>query len=177
MKTLVLGGVKSGKSLYAERRVQAWVEASGGAPREVIYLATGESRDDEFARRIERHRARRPESWRTIEEPIEIASVIRQYADSSQCVLVECLTLWLSNLLVDETTGHAQQVEQFLQALAASHAEIVLVSNETGLGIMPANRLAREFGDASGILHQRLAEVCHRVVMIVAGLPLELKYE
>ena len=175
MKTLVLGGVKSGKSRYAEQQVQAWLEGCGDTRREVIYVATAESRGDEFSDRIEYHRARRPADWLTIEEPIAIAEVIRQYADSNQCLLVECLTLWMSNLLGLDESGRSRQVEQFLEALSVSRAEVILVGNETGLGIMPANQLAREFGDASGVLHQRLAAVCNRVVVIVAGLPLELK--
>ena len=175
MKTLVLGGVKSGKSRYAEQQARNWLQGSGEGQRELVYLATAESLGDEFSDRIARHRARRPADWLTIEEPIAIAEVIRQHADPNQCVLVECLTLWMSNLLGLEEAAREQQVEQFLEALSASRAEIFLVANETGLGIMPANRLARAFGDASGILHQRLAAVCNRVVVIVAGLPLELK--
>mgnify|MGYP001827153453 CR=1 FL=1 len=176
MKTLVLGGVKSGKSRFAEQLVQDWVNQEENDEQGVIYLATAQSFDDEFTRRIERHQAQRPAGWQTIEEPLDIAAVLQHYAGPDHCVLVECLTLWMSNLLADETRL-PEQVEQFIDTLVASRAEIILVSNETGLGIMPVNRLARRFGDETGILHQRLANICDRVVVTMAGLPLELKNE
>ena len=174
MKTLVLGGVKSGKSRYAEQLVRAWAAGDAQRPRKVLSLETAESRSDEFSHRIERHRAQRPASWRTIEEPLDIAGVIDRYAETGCCVLVECLTLWMSNLLAEEARMD-ERLEQFFEAMVASQAEIILVSNETGMGIMPVNQLARDFGDQIGILHQRLAECCDRVVVTVAGLPLELK--
>ncbi len=175
MKTLVLGGVKSGKSRYAERQVLDWLGRSGNRDSAVIYLATAESREDELAQRIERHRAQRPSGWRTIEEPVDIAGTIRRHSGSGHCMLVECLTLWMSNLLATEEAHLRERVDDFVRAYTASEAEIILVSNETGLGIMPVNALARRFGDEIGVLHQRLAEISDRVVLTVAGLPHQLK--
>ena len=175
MKTLVLGGVKSGKSRYAEQQVHRWTGRTGNSESSVIYLATAESRGDEFSQRIERHRAQRPAGWNTVEEPIDIAGVITRYADAGHCILVECLTLWMSNLMaMDETLLH-REVERFFEAIENSSAEIILVSNETGLGIMPINEMARRFGDEIGVLHQRLADLCDRVILTVAGLSHELK--
>lgn len=174
MKTLILGGVKSGKSRFAESCVKEWVEQAGNRAEDVIYLATAESRADAFSERIERHRQQRPETWKTVEEPLEITAVIDRASGKNQCLLVECLTLWMSNLLQDEAELGAR-IELFCEALERHEGEIILVSNETGLGIMPVNALARRFGDEIGILHQRLADVCDRVVLTVAGLPLYLK--
>lgn len=174
MKSLVLGGVKSGKSRFAEGFVKDWVNTAGCGEEKVIYLATAESRNDEFSKRIERHREQRPTGWITIEEPLDIASVIDSYSRSNSCVLVECLTLWMSNLLLDEANLE-KRVENLLRAVEEYQGEIILVSNETGMGIMPVNELARRFGDEIGVLHQKLAERCNRVVLTVAGLPHYLK--
>jgi len=175
MKSLILGGVKSGKSRYAEQQARAWAAQVGNSDHSVVYLATAENReDDDFSRRISRHRAQRPAEWKTIEEPLNISAIIASASGKNKCVLLECLTLWLSNLLQDEAML-SQQIADFCQALVAYEGEIILVSNETGLGIMPPNALARRFGDEVGILHQRLAGLCDEVVLTVAGLPTILK--
>lgn len=174
MKHLVLGGVKSGKSRFAEQCARQWSERPGNRDTDVIYLATAESRDDEFSRRIAQHRRQRPDTWKTVEEPLEITRIIESTSGANKCLLVECLTLWMSNLLQDESRLE-QRVDTFCQAIASHEGEIILVSNETGLGIMPANALARRFGDEMGVLHQRLAALCDRVVLTVAGLPYFLK--
>lgn len=175
MKQLILGGVKSGKSRYAEQQVKAWVAQPGNSDREVIYLATAENReDDDFSGRISRHRAQRPAEWKTIEEPLDVSTVIADASGASQCILLECLTLWVSNLLRDEASL-SEHIDDFCETLDAYEGEIILVSNETGLGIIPPNALARRFGDEVGILHQRLAVLCDEVVLTVAGLPTLLK--
>ena len=171
MKQLILGGVKSGKSLFAEQQVVDWEKVNTG---EVIYIATAESHDDEFSDRIARHRSQRPAHWRTIEEPIKISEILGQVSGQGKCVLLECLTLWMSNLLLDEDKL-AARVEQFCKAFERYDGEIIVVSNETGLGIMPDNAMARRFGDELGVLQQRLASLSDEVVMVVAGLPQRLK--
>ena len=181
MKRLILGGVKSGKSRYAEQCVKDWV-AAGGSHQQVCYIATAhapqpsdaDTYDSDFAARIAQHRAQRPASWQTCEESLAIAPLLRQASGTGQCLLLECLTLWLSNVL-HEQGSVAAQVDEFCAAFAAYEGEINVVSNETGLGIMPINALARRFGDEAGVLQQRLAAMCDEVVMIVAGLPLFLK--
>ena len=175
MKHLILGGVKSGKSRYAEQQVKNWLAQPGNKDQSVIYLATAENRDDEdFSRRIAQHRTQRPAQWKTVEEPLDITKVISDASGNNHCVLVECLTLWVSNLLQDEAML-SRRIDAFCIALESFQGEIILVSNETGLGIMPPNALARRFGDEVGVLHQRLAELCDEVVLTVAGLPTILK--
>ena len=176
MKSLILGGVKSGKSRFAEQRVKRWVAQAGNSEASVIYLATAENHqsDDEFSERISRHKSQRPSGWKTIEEPLDISEVIAAASGRNQCVLLECLTLWMNNLLQDEDFS-TQRIDQFCRVLEAYEGEIILVSNETGLGIMPPNALARRFGDEIGLLHQRLASLCDEVVLTIAGLPHFLK--
>jgi len=177
MKSLILGGVKSGKSRFAEQRVKHWVKQAGNSDASVIYLATAENRkaDDEFSGRILRHQLQRPASWETIEEPVDISAIIAAASGEHKFLLLECLTLWLSNILEDEALL-AQRIDSFCGVLEDYEGEIVLVSNETGLGIMPTNLLARRFGDELGLLHQRLASLCDEVVLTVAGLPHFLKH-
>jgi adenosylcobinamide kinase/adenosylcobinamide-phosphate guanylyltransferase len=175
MKRLILGGVKSGKSRFAEQQVKQWLEQSGRPQGSVIYLATAEPQgDDEMHDRIALHRAQRPSAWQTLEIPFNIAEVIENSSGQNQCLLIECLTLWMSNLLHRESSLSAQ-VDRLCSAVENYEGEIIMVSNETGLGIMPVNALARRFGDEVGLLHQRLAVVCDEVVLTVAGLPQYLK--
>lgn len=164
--TLVLGGARSGKSRYAE-----WLIAT--YPQPWVYVATAQARDEEMAERIAAHKARRDAGWRTIEAPHDLADALAA-APADAAVLVDCLTLWLSNLMegafdIDAQTARLQE------ALAARAAPSVLVSNEVGLGIVPDNALARRFRDAQGLLNQRLAAQAARVVMMVAGLPITVK--
>ena len=166
--TLILGGVRSGKSRFA----QSLAERSG---LPVVYLATATAGDDEEMReRIARHRARRPGTWRTVEEPIELTQALQRIT-ARHCVIVDCLTLWLTNLLLRDESRAAEAIEQFCAALPTLENEILLVSNEVGLGIIPAAPLSRRFCDAAGELHQRLADVCDRVVLMVAGIPQYLR--
>ena len=160
--TLVLGGARSGKSAYAEGLI--------GAHAGVVYVATGQAFDDEMRDRIEAHRARRPAHWRTIEAPIDLAGALGAGAP----VLVDCLTLWLTNLLLAEADVSAY-VSAVERALALRSHPTILVSNETGLGIVPVDALSRRFRDEAGLLNQRLAALAGHVVLIVAGHPLIVK--
>jgi adenosylcobinamide kinase/adenosylcobinamide-phosphate guanylyltransferase len=164
---LILGGARSGKSRYAEALVQSV------ARRTPIYIATAEARDDEMQARIAQHRAQRGDGWHTIEEPLALPARLQQN-ESGDVVLVDCLTLWLSNLiLADHDIEDA--AARLCAALAASPAQIVLVANEVGLGIVPENALARRFRDEAGRLNQRVAALADHVAFIAAGLPLLLK--
>ncbi|MGE0095800.1 MAG: bifunctional adenosylcobinamide kinase/adenosylcobinamide-phosphate guanylyltransferase [Alphaproteobacteria bacterium] len=164
--TLVLGGARSGKSRYAEALVR---KAGGG-----IYLATAQALDGEMAARIARHRAERGRGWTTVEEPLELAAALERGAQAGQPILVDCLTLWLSNLM---GAGRAVKPEtaQLLAALKSLSVPVVFVSNEVGLGIVPDNALARAFRDEAGRLNQAVAAAADRVVFLAAGLPLVLK--
>ena len=170
MKELVLGGVRSGKSRYAEQQARE----SG---LRVVYIATAiASGDAELEERIRRHRSYRPADWVTVEEPAALGATMRKHARADSCLLVECLTLWLAHLL---TSGAADRLESERSSLLRAAAEIpghlILVSNETGLGVMPPGELTRRFLDISGELHQSLAAACDRVILVVAGLPQVLK--
>lgn len=165
--TLVLGGARSGKSRHAETLVE-------GQPGACLYLATAEPGDPEMAERIRQHRARRGTRWHTHEEPLELADALDNLAGPESAVLVDCLTLWLSNLL---GVGRDTEAEcaRLLDALPGLAGPVVFVSNEVGLGVHPANALARRFVDQAGHLHQDLAAAAQSVVFMAAGLPLSLK--
>jgi adenosylcobinamide kinase/adenosylcobinamide-phosphate guanylyltransferase len=169
MHTLILGGARSGKSALAERLALA----SAGA---VVYIATAQARDGEMAERIAHHRARRPADWACVEEPLALADVLRQHARADRCVLVDCLTLWLSNLLgAADASCFERERATLLDTLPQLPGEILLVSNEVGMGVVPLGELSRRFVDEAGRLHQALAAVCDRVIFVAAGLPLTLK--
>ncbi|WP_191970777.1 bifunctional adenosylcobinamide kinase/adenosylcobinamide-phosphate guanylyltransferase [Methylobacterium soli] len=161
---LVLGGARSGKSAYAEALIEA-------EPGPWLYLATAQAWDDEMRARIALHRARRPEGWITRDVPMALAEAV---AGSTGPVLVDCLTLWLTNLILAEADVPAASAA-LVEACAAAPGPVILVSNEVGLGIVPENALARRFRDEAGRLHQRLAARAERVVLTVAGLPLVVK--
>ena len=165
--TLVLGGARSGKSRHAE----ALVESQPGA---CVYLATAEAGDDEMAARIARHRERRGPRWETVEEPLELAPVLAELAAPDRTVLVDCLTLWLSNLLA-AGRDPAGETETLVAALESLAGPAVLVSNEVGLGIVPDNALARAFVDHAGRLNQAVAEAAQSVRFLAAGQVLHLK--
>ncbi len=170
--TLVLGGARSGKSTHAEKLVTG--SLFGAAPRPAVYIATAQPGDVEMATRIASHRARRGANWTTVEEPVKLAEALESAGNHGQPVLVDCLTLWLSNLMlasedVDEAT------DDLVHALDDLGPPVVFVSNEVGLGIVPDTPLGRAFRDAQGRLNMRLAERADRVVLMTAGLPLTLK--
>lgn len=169
MIELILGGARSGKSRLAER-----LAVESGLT--VTYIATSQPLDGEMNERIAHHRARRPASWALIEEPLALASALREHARADRCLLVDCLTLWLTNLLMqDDQTRLPQERDALLDCLDQLPGQVLLVSNETGLGVVPLGELTRRYVDEAGLLHQALAERCQRVVFTVAGLPMTLK--
>ena len=168
---LILGGARSGKSTYAEQ-LTLDAHALSGIQNDLIYVATAIAGDDEMAARIEHHQTRRNEHWQTIEETIDLAKVLNKL-DKNSTVLIDCLTLWLSNCLHQQCW--ASQKSNFIEALSKSDAQIFMVSNEVGTGIVPMGELSRQFVDESGWLHQQLARTSNKVSLVVAGLPMALK--
>ena len=194
--TLVLGGVRSGKSAFAEQlAAQAVLPAASQTASQtalqpampVVYIATATAGDAEMAARIAHHRARRPAAWHTVEAPLDLAGALQQHAAANTCVLVDCLTLWLSNLLFDGGTDYpdngpidpglqfTQRRDALLNLLPHLPGDIVLVSNETGFGVTPMGAVSRFFVDESGRLHQHIAALAQRVRLIVAGCPVAVK--
>jgi len=182
-RTLVFGGTRSGKSAQAEK-----LAAAAGKP--VVYIATATVGDDEMAARIALHRQQRQTHhahWETVEETLALGDVISRCSHAGNVVLIDCLTVWLSNLLFSEHKEYpevgrieapvrfAAEREGFLQALQQAAGEIVLVSNEVGMGIVPQGAISRWFVDEAGRLNQAVAAICERVQFVAAGLPLELK--
>ncbi|MBP2291179.1 bifunctional adenosylcobinamide kinase/adenosylcobinamide-phosphate guanylyltransferase [Azospirillum rugosum] len=167
--TLVLGGARSGKSRHAESLIAA-------APGPRVYIATAQIWDEEMADRVARHQQDRGPGWTTVEEPLDLPGTLRRHAVPGTNVLVDCLTLWLSNLMMADADIPARSA-QLLETLAAVEGRVVLVSNEVGLGIVPDNALARRFRDHAGRLHQDVAALAGRVVFVAAGLPMVLKGE
>jgi adenosylcobinamide kinase / adenosylcobinamide-phosphate guanylyltransferase len=167
--TLVLGGARSGKSRYAESLIAA-LPSPWRPPW--AYIATAEAGDDEMAERIAVHRARRGSSWETIEAPRDLAGALQSCRHRP--VLVDCLTLWLSNLMLASVDIDAETA-QLERVVAATGAPIVLVANEVGYGLVPDHPLGRRFRDLQGVLNQRIAARAARVVLVVAGLPLAVK--
>ncbi|HEX7814295.1 bifunctional adenosylcobinamide kinase/adenosylcobinamide-phosphate guanylyltransferase [Dyella sp.] len=167
--TLILGGARSGKSLLAERLA----EASG---LEKLYIATGLPGDEEMAARIAHHRERRTEDWRTIEEPKALADALVRHAQAGRCLLVDCLTLWLTHVLCDDDPlCFERERKNLLEVLPGLAGEVLLVSNEVGLGVVPMGELSRRFVDEAGRLNQAIARLVPRVLFVAAGLPLALK--
>lgn len=166
--TFILGGARSGKS----SRAQALAEAAG--PQR-CYIATAQAFDDEMKDRIAAHQDARGEGWSTLEAPLELADAISSAANNCcNVILIDCLTLWLSNLMHHER-NIAEETERLTAALKACPVPVILVSNEVGLSIVPENQLARAFRDAQGRLNQDVAAVAERVELVAAGLPLRLK--
>jgi adenosylcobinamide kinase/adenosylcobinamide-phosphate guanylyltransferase len=165
--TLILGGARSGKSTYAERLAE-------GRPGACVYLATAQAGDGEMAERIALHRARRGARWTTHEEAVDLAGALARTSKADSAVVVDCLTLWVSNVMHAELDVE-NECERLCAALPGLPGPVILVSNEVGLGIVPDNALARRFRDAAGRLNQAVAAVADRVVFVAAGLPLVLK--
>ncbi|MDR8728732.1 Bifunctional adenosylcobalamin biosynthesis protein CobP [Burkholderia pseudomultivorans] len=173
--TFVLGGARSGKSAYAER-----LAADSGRP--VTYIATATATDDaEFAQRIAHHRARRPADWGFADAPVELAGTLARLDDPRACLLVDCLTLWLTNLLCPadgaplDDAQYLARVDALDAALRGARAKVIVVSNEIGLGVVPLGSITRRYVDELGRLNQRIAALATRVTLLVAGLPLDLK--
>jgi len=169
LKTLILGGARSGKSAYAEQEAIA-------TGLYVDYIATAQGQDEEMMQRIFLHQRQRPASWGLIEEPVYLADTLLQQDADNKCILVDCLTLWLSNLLChDDKALFEEEKSKLLQTLPRLTSHIIFVSNEVGQGIVPMGELNRRFVDESGRLHQQLATLCDSVIWIMAGLPQHLK--
>lgn len=164
---LVLGGARSGKSGFAQKRAETF-------PNALTYVATAQAFDAEMTDRIARHRADRGPRWRTVECPLNLAQAIRETQNSDAVLLVDCLTLWISNLMMAEKDIALASAE-LITALEAAVGTVVLVSNEVGQGIVPDNALARRFRDEAGWLHQAVAKVADEVWFVTAGLPQQLK--
>ena len=166
---LITGGARSGKSRYAEARANKL-----GARR--LYLATAEAKDEEMKQRIAAHRQQRGREWITVEEPLEVGPALLAQRGRVDCVLVDCLTIWLSNLLLSRDAAHAEaKVDELVQTLTCLDFHLVLVTNEVGWSIVPDNALARRFRDLAGSANQRLAAIASEVVLTVAGLPMTIK--
>ena len=170
MKQLILGGARSGKSYYAE----TCATESG---LDVIYVATAQALDDEMQQRIKHHQQQRPVHWQLIEEPINLVSTLKDNANNKTCILVDCLTLWLSNQLCSEENKSQLQgnINNLINILPELPGKIIFVSNEVSMGIIPMGEINRQFVDEAGRLHQRLATVCDKVTLMVAGIPSQIK--
>jgi adenosylcobinamide kinase / adenosylcobinamide-phosphate guanylyltransferase len=165
--TLILGGARSGKSLFAEKTARA----HGGI---LHYIATGRAYDDEMRTRISTHRDRRGSSWITHEAPLDLVGAIAAIDNSNNTILIDCLTLWVTNLMMEERDMGAE-FAQLVERLSKVRARLFFVSNEVGMGIVPDNAMARDFRDHAGRLHQEIAAVADEVYLVAAGLPLKFK--
>lgn len=166
-KTLVLGGARSGKSHHAELLANGW-----DGP--LVFIATAQAHDEEMAERIREHQMRRGEEWVTVGAMLDLTEPLHEHAREGAFVLVDCLTLWLTNVMLAERDVHVA-IGELVVAIGEVPGRVVLVSNEVGLGIVPDNELARRFRDAAGEANRRVAEVCDEVVFVAAGLPMTLK--
>ena len=173
MKQLVLGGARSGKSRYAERLA---IESDLA----VTYIATAQVDDAEFAERIRQHQARRPAHWQLVEEPFFLTDTLKKHATKDHCLIVDCLTLWLAQWLCPDCNppkdkSWETERQAFLEMLPTLPGQVILVSNEVGMGIVPLGEINRRFQDEQGRLNQELANICNKVLFMAAGLPLALK--
>ncbi len=166
----ITGGCRSGKSRYA-------LDYANRHFSKKLYLATAEVRDEEMARRVENHKRARGPEWQTVEEPIKVPETISRYRDRTEVVLLDCLTLWLSNLLLrwDDESKIMEEAARLTAAVEESRATSIIVSNEVGMGIVPDNPLGRRFRDLSGMANQKIAETANTVVFMVSGIPMFLK--
>lgn len=179
---LILGGARSGKSAFAEKKTRELaLEGNSG----VCYIATARAGDSEMAERISRHRARRPADWRTIEEQVDLCGAMNRLEPGEKVVLLDCMTLWVTNVMFGSKchekaeneleNGILGLLDEFLDVVAASDTTVVAVSGETGMGIVPSDRVSRLFRDLLGIVNQKMAEASWKTYFIAAGLPMELK--
>ncbi|MFK7859527.1 MAG: bifunctional adenosylcobinamide kinase/adenosylcobinamide-phosphate guanylyltransferase [Granulosicoccus sp.] len=178
-RSLILGGVKSGKSRHAECLADA---CSRQDAAQVILIATATAKDAEMQQRIDRHKKERNKSWAVLEEPLALANALNQATGDNagpaeqNCIVIDCLTLWVTNLLLqsdDELLR--QEIDDFKQAVKSCRSRLIIVSNETNLGITPMGELSRRFCDETGLLHQALGQICEDVALMVAGIPMNIK--
>jgi len=167
---LILGGVRSGKSAHA-------LKLANRLGNKKLFVATAEARDQEMKDRIAEHRARRGPDWDTAEEPVHITQLLQQKARSYKVILIDCLTLWLSNLILKYEEKNVEQLlENFTKVLSQiKECHVILVSNEVGMGIVPENKLARAFRDWAGLMNQRVAQTADEVILMIAGIPTKIK--
>lgn len=167
-KILVVGGIRSGKSKWAEKLALS--------DRQVVYIATAQVWDEEMARRVNEHKIRRPSHWQTVEEPQKIACILNELNqwDVQPTVLIDCLTLWVTNLLLSEMNLE-KEFADLVQTIKTYQGKVILVSNEVGLGGIASNQLTRTFGDALGTLHQLLGEICNKVYFVWCGIAIDIK--
>ena len=167
---LVTGGCRSGKSQFA-------LDYANRHFRKKLYLATCEALDEEMAKRIEDHKKRRGSDWQTVEEPIHIAEAIRQQGNDIEVILLDCITLWLSNLLMRQKRDHEimSEVNRLRDSVSQGQASFIFVSNEVGMGIVPVDPLGRRFRDLAGMANQKIAEAAQTVIFMVSGIPISLK--
>jgi len=171
MLQLILGGARSGKSRLAEK-----IALESGL--NVIYIATAQPLDEEMQERILHHQESRPREWQVIEEPLSLSEKLQEIDAQNQLILIDCLTLWMSNLLLQDASElQMSQCQKLLTILPNLKSEIILVSNETGLGVVPMGNISRKFIDESGRLHQQIGQIVQKVVFCVAGFPIILKEE
>ena len=169
MRQLILGGMRSGKSALAENIAKQ-------TGMSVTYIATATAGDREMAHRIKTHQAQRPNEWQLIEEPLHLAQTLRKQAASDHCLLIDCLTMWVTNLLLSEDQAlFEQECDDFLAILPTLQGDVIFVSNETNMGLVPMDALSRRFCDETGKLHQRMAPIVEQVTLVVAGHPLIIK--
>ncbi|MBX2886187.1 MAG: bifunctional adenosylcobinamide kinase/adenosylcobinamide-phosphate guanylyltransferase [Granulosicoccus sp.] len=169
MKTLILGGIKSGKSRLAETLA---IETG----LSVTLIATASIADEEMRLRVQAHKDSRPEDWQTVEEPVYLGQALHELDSSDNCVVIDCITLWLTNLLLqDDPVSLQSQIERLLDAVDQFSGQLFIVSNETSMGIVPLGELTRRFCDEAGLLHQSLARYSDKVILTVAGLTHTLK--
>ena len=170
---LILGGARSGKSGYAEEIAK---RNEDKLQQEVFYIATAIPFDSEMEERIERHKSDRPTHWKSIEEPIHLAKALKQNSGKDKVVLVDCLTLWLNNLLLkDDEASLNAEIEEFLSCIDSLQGTVIFVSNEVGMGVIPMGNLSRKFVDESGRLHQHLAKKVEHILLMVAGIAMTVK--
>ena len=169
---LILGGVRSGKSRFAQ-------QLASSSKGRVLFLATAQATDDEMAERIAKHKSSRPATWRTVEEPLQIASALKSHAASSDIVILDCLTVWLGNMMSQDASASEEEaleeVERLLEVYKTGSASLILVSGEVGMGLVPPYPLGRAFRDIQGRINQKLAQEADKVFFMIAGIPLELK--
>jgi adenosylcobinamide kinase / adenosylcobinamide-phosphate guanylyltransferase len=168
-RILIIGGARAGKSGYGEQRAKEMGDR-------LVYLATAEAKDEEMSQRIAEHRKRRDDRWTTIEEPIEIRAALMGLRGKTDCVLMDCLTLWISNLLISHDKSYAEEkVKELIRNFPDLGFHLLLVANEVGWGIVPENALGREFRDIAGWTNQQLAGAADEVILMVAGIPMTVK--
>jgi adenosylcobinamide kinase/adenosylcobinamide-phosphate guanylyltransferase len=167
----VIGGCRSGKSTYAMQTAEKM------AAEQKVFIATCVPQDDEMKRRVARHQKERSQNWVTVEAPLDLPQAIRQNSRTADVILVDCLTLWVSNLLMEseDENNIEETISQFINALEKAACPIVLVSNEVGTGIVPENRLARQYRDIIGLVNQAVAKTAGKVIWMVAGIPVTIK--